>query len=206
MTLHELKRFAEALASCDRALALRPDYAEAHLNRGNALNGLGRFDKALASYDRALAVRPDYAEAFANRGLTLHELQRYEEALANHDQALALRPDYAEALLNRGVTLQDLNRFEEALASYDGALKARPDFSRRITTKRFAECSWPTSPAAGKSTNGDGRESWQVRGETSPDRCGSDRMTSRERPSLSTPSKAWAIPYNSAAMFHGSRV
>ena len=69
MTLHELKRFDDALASYDRALAVRPDYAEALSNRGNTLHELKRFDDALASYDRALAVRPDYAEAHLNKSL-----------------------------------------------------------------------------------------------------------------------------------------
>ena len=55
-TLHELKRFEEALASYDRALTVRPDYAEALCNRGVTLHELKRFDEALASYDRALTV------------------------------------------------------------------------------------------------------------------------------------------------------
>ena len=60
ITLHELKRFEEALASYDRALTVRPDFAEALSNRGNTLHELKRFEEALASYDRALTVRPDY--------------------------------------------------------------------------------------------------------------------------------------------------
>ena len=55
--LYELKRFDEALASCDRALTLRPDYPEALLNRGAILHELKRFEEALASYEpRAHAV------------------------------------------------------------------------------------------------------------------------------------------------------
>ena len=84
----ELKRLEEALASYDRALTVRPDYAEALYNRGNTLHELKRFEEALASYDRALTVRPDYAEALYNRGLILHELKRFEEALASYDRAL----------------------------------------------------------------------------------------------------------------------
>ena len=38
LTLHELKRFEKALASYDRALTLRPDYAEALSNRGATLH------------------------------------------------------------------------------------------------------------------------------------------------------------------------
>ena len=103
---------------------LRPDYAEALYNRGNALQVLKRYAEALASYDRALTVRPDYAEALNNRGSALHELKRYDEALASYDRALTLRPDYAEALYNRGNALQELKRYAEALASYDRALTA----------------------------------------------------------------------------------
>jgi len=52
-----------ALASFDRALKLRPDYAEAISNRGKTLHELKRFEEALASFDRALKLRPDFAEA-----------------------------------------------------------------------------------------------------------------------------------------------
>ena len=52
---------AEALASLDRALAIKPDYADALANRGNALIDLGRAEEALASYDKALAINPALA-------------------------------------------------------------------------------------------------------------------------------------------------
>jgi len=142
-----LKRFDEALASFDRALALRPNYVEALINRGVTLHALARFQEALASYEEAIALWPDGDAAFANRGMTLHALERFDEALASFDRALALRPDNAEALGSRGFTLHVLRRFDEALANYDGALALRPDnaelLSNRSVTlfelKRFAE-------------------------------------------------------------------
>ena len=51
--LWQLKRFEEALASFDKALAIKPDFAEAPNNRGNALLELKRAGEALASYDKA---------------------------------------------------------------------------------------------------------------------------------------------------------
>jgi tetratricopeptide (TPR) repeat protein len=121
------RRLDEALASYDRALALRPGHVEALCNRGAALHELQRFDEALASYNRALARQPHNAGALFNRGIALHELQRFDEALASYDRALALQPNYAEALYNRGITLHGLKRFDEALASYDRALALQPD-------------------------------------------------------------------------------
>ena len=70
--LNDLKRHEEALASYDKAIALKPDYAEAYNNRGTALNDLKRHEEALASYDKAIALKPDYAEAYNNRGNALN--------------------------------------------------------------------------------------------------------------------------------------
>src|SRR5262249_235483 len=55
--LLELKRYEDALASCDRALAIKPGIPEALNNRGIALLGLARYGEAIDSFDRALAIR-----------------------------------------------------------------------------------------------------------------------------------------------------
>ena len=77
----------------DQAIQLKPDYAEAWSNRGNALQDLKRYEEALASHERALELKPDYAEGWSNKGYTLHELKRFNEAIAHYDKALSLKPD-----------------------------------------------------------------------------------------------------------------
>jgi predicted O-linked N-acetylglucosamine transferase (SPINDLY family) len=64
--LNALQRYQGALASYDRAIALKPDYAEAYNNRGNSLSELKRFEEALASYDKAIALKPDYEFLFGS--------------------------------------------------------------------------------------------------------------------------------------------
>jgi protein O-GlcNAc transferase len=67
--LNTLKRFDESLSSCNKALALAPDFAEAFNNRGNTLLELKRLDDALASYKEALALQPDNAHALGRSKL-----------------------------------------------------------------------------------------------------------------------------------------
>jgi predicted O-linked N-acetylglucosamine transferase (SPINDLY family) len=126
------------LASYDKALAINPDYAQAHNNRGIALQYLRRFDEALASYERALAIDPAYPDALNGRGVALRDLKRYEEALASYGKALSLNPNYAEALNNRGITLIDLKRSGEALASLDQALAIKPDYAEALNNRGIA--------------------------------------------------------------------
>jgi tetratricopeptide (TPR) repeat protein len=129
VALKKLKRFSEAVESCDQAIKLNPDYAIAYANRGDALQSLKRHTEALHSFEKALALSPGYALAYNYRGNALHDLKRLEEALDSYDRAIALNPEYAEAYSNRGNVLQDLKRLNEAVASYDNAIAINPDYA-----------------------------------------------------------------------------
>lgn len=124
-----------ALAHYDRALKLRPDFAEAWSNRGALLQVLGRRAEALESFDRALTLQPDHAGLLNNRAALLQEEGRFEDALADYDRTLALQPDYPEALNNRGIAAYELGRFGEAVADYDRAIALRPDYAAAFSNR-----------------------------------------------------------------------
>src|SRR5580692_11546915 len=86
----------EALASFDKALAIRPHDVEALCNRGMVLKALRRFDAALSMFDQTLAIKPDDATALYSRAIILLELKRYDAAIAGLERVLAIRPDLAE--------------------------------------------------------------------------------------------------------------
>jgi protein O-GlcNAc transferase len=81
-----------ALTSYERAIAIKPDYAEAYCNRGAVQESLRRASAALASYDRAIEINPSYADAHFNRGNILRDLREFEAAIESYDKALALNP------------------------------------------------------------------------------------------------------------------
>ena len=129
LTLHQMRRFDEALAGYERVLALNPDDAETYCNRGVCLQELGRLEEALASHDRALALKPDFSVSLFNRGNVLKHFKRFDEALASYDGGIALKPDYPEAHCNRGIILKELMRTDDALASFDRAVSLKPDYA-----------------------------------------------------------------------------
>ena len=53
------------MACCRRALDLKPDFAEAHSNLGNALKDQGKLDAAVDCCRRALDLKPDFVEGTA---------------------------------------------------------------------------------------------------------------------------------------------
>ena len=60
-------------------IAIKPDDADAHNNRGNALQTAGRLAESIANYDRAIGIKSDHAQAYNNRGISLDKLNRADE-------------------------------------------------------------------------------------------------------------------------------
>jgi uncharacterized protein (TIGR02466 family) len=132
----------EAEASYTQAIALKPNFAEAHSNLGNTLKELGRLDEAEASYTQAIAVKPDYAEAHRNLGVRLQELGRLEEAEASYRQAIALKPLLAKAYDHLGNLLQILGEFEDAEMCYKKYISLAPfevPISKSMAAMFFAQ-------------------------------------------------------------------
>jgi tetratricopeptide (TPR) repeat protein len=59
-------RYAESIAACRAALALRANYAQAWNNIGAAYNKLGRYEEAAAACEEALRLNPDFELARNN--------------------------------------------------------------------------------------------------------------------------------------------
>lgn len=89
------KQVAEALSIFSEVIALDPDFPQAHIKKGIALEQLGRLEDALASFDHALMLDPGCAEAHVGKGDVFNRLERYEEALACFEQATRLQPKAA---------------------------------------------------------------------------------------------------------------
>jgi tetratricopeptide (TPR) repeat protein len=142
-----LKRYPEALASYEKAIELKLDYANAHFNRAFILKLLNRYDEALAGYDKAIALYPGHAEAHNNRGSLLQDMRRYDEAIASYDRAIAARPDYAMAYHNCGTAMLSMGNMAEAEKMFRKALELKPDFSEPrhslSTMRRHRKASGP---------------------------------------------------------------
>jgi predicted TPR repeat methyltransferase len=108
----------DAIACYRKAVALRPDLAEAHANLATALFEQRELAGAMACFERAVALKPDLAEAWLGLGHVLHQAKRFDDALAAFGKA----PELAQAWLGRARTLRRLKRLPEAVVAYRQAL------------------------------------------------------------------------------------
>ena len=107
-------KFDDAVENYKKAIALKPDFAEAYNNLGATLYDLDKLEEALKYINQAILLKPKYPEAYFGLANTLKDLRRLEEAFINYEKAIILKPDYAEAHHNWGRALLLNNEFEKA--------------------------------------------------------------------------------------------
>jgi predicted O-linked N-acetylglucosamine transferase (SPINDLY family) len=129
VTLKELGQVDAAVKCYEKALAVKPDYVDAHYNLGNAFKELGQLEAAVKSFEKALAIKPDSANAHNNLGNALTDLGQLDAAVKCYEKALAVKPDYVEAHNNLGVTLKELGQLDDAVKCYEKAVALKPDYA-----------------------------------------------------------------------------
>jgi predicted O-linked N-acetylglucosamine transferase (SPINDLY family) len=123
-------RLADALKAYDQAIAVAPEFARAHLNRGNALMGLQDFDASIKAFETALRHDPALAGAHYNLGNVFARQQRYEEACSAYQEALSLQPGFVDADAALGSALGELGKLEGAVLHLRRALQAQPGLAQ----------------------------------------------------------------------------
>lgn len=96
----ELSDAAQAIDAYQRAIALDPSHADAHVNLGRLLHERGAADDAATHYAAALDADPSHETAAFNLGVALEDLGRFDDALAAYRRAIALDADNADAHYN----------------------------------------------------------------------------------------------------------
>jgi tetratricopeptide (TPR) repeat protein len=120
------RKWREAIAEYDRALAIDPEFAAAFFNRAVARFAVGELHGALADCSQAITLKPTYAHAWETRGVIRRDLSDLHGAVADFTEALRLGPRSLETLNNRGVVYHHLGKLKRALADFDEALRTDP--------------------------------------------------------------------------------
>jgi len=135
-----LGEMQEAATCFQRAIALRPGFAEAHYNLGKALKAMGQLEMAASGYEAALRLRPDWADALYNLGNVFDLLGRLRDAEDCYRHVLAITPDDPKVQKAFGNVLMSLGNLDESLDCFERLGKSHPgDIQARVGTAKVLE-------------------------------------------------------------------
>jgi adenylate cyclase len=91
------RRFDDAIAEFERALALDPSLAEVYGSLGHTYSDIGQYEKAIEFLDRAIRLSPqnqDLAFWYSGKGRAYFGLEQYDHAIEWTRRAIAINPNY----------------------------------------------------------------------------------------------------------------
>ncbi len=120
-----LKKYDEALANLNQAIAIDDEYALAFKERGNTYYKMKEYEKALDDFNKYenLSEEIDDAVFFYNKGWTENDLEKYEEAVKSLKYCVDLDRSYSDGYAELGYAYYKLNQNSEAINNYRRAME-----------------------------------------------------------------------------------
>jgi len=120
-------RYNQAAVACDRAIGLKPDFAEAYLLRGKAHVAQYDLESGIPDFSKAVELRPGEPQALLERAHAYIDEKNYTAAVADLNAALSKDPKLARGYNLRGMALRALGQPEKAVADFARAAELEPN-------------------------------------------------------------------------------
>ena len=123
------RHYQEALQPTLEGLALRPKFADGHLNLGNIYDGLKRYPEAITEFETAIRLEPNMprlADAYYNLGSVHLKMGSKTEAVADFQKAVSLAPEDGYVQDQLGYAYQITGNYEKAVIAHQAATRLVP--------------------------------------------------------------------------------
>lgn len=142
-----------AIECYERAAALEPESADAHISLGFALQQIGQAHAALSALAQALRLQPNDFDALYLCGQACTSLNQDSQAVAHFEKALALQPEFEPLYGELCQAMFVAGEFERARNTIDSGLVRFPNnasFHLFSGNLHFHRKDWDTASSAYK--------------------------------------------------------
>lgn len=136
--LKDQRRWTEAAAAYQAALAIDPRYVMAHNNFGAVLLEQDKIPDAIRQFEAAVRIDPEFSGAHYNLGLAFAAAGQLANAIAQYREALRYEPSFAEAHANLGQLLGSQGNLAEAIPHLRESVRLMPRSAEAMTNLGIA--------------------------------------------------------------------
>jgi tetratricopeptide (TPR) repeat protein len=124
--LFNARQSVQSQSAFEKAIAIKPLFAEAWHNLGHVLRSQNKLDDAEKSYLRSVEISPYYQSGLLNLGIVRLARAKNIEALSTFQQLLGFNPSHVEAHINAGICEHIARNIPQAKLHYQQAITLDP--------------------------------------------------------------------------------
>jgi tetratricopeptide (TPR) repeat protein len=125
--LIQATRYEQAILNFDRAIELKPSFADAYRMRGRAYVAVGKPDSAIPDFTRVAALQPSEGAVLVDRGFAYLDKKDWARAMADASRALALNDKLARAYNLRATAERATGNPGKAVEDFTRAVELDPN-------------------------------------------------------------------------------
>lgn len=117
---------ARAAQEFQKAIELKPNYADAYHNLANTYQEMGQIDKAIENYKKAAFYNPNLWQSYQNLGALYFAKGQWQDAVANFQKAIQINPRDLHLPTYLGVVYLKMGEKEKAENLFSFVLSQDP--------------------------------------------------------------------------------
>ena len=121
----------KAIQYYQKALSIKSDIPEAHLDLGNLYAQKQDLDAALQEYQKVLELKPDNVDALYSIGAIYYNRKEWDKAIENLKKVVDLNPEHVQALRVLGYACAQKGDFKLAADFFKRYLELKPNAEDR---------------------------------------------------------------------------
>ena len=134
-----LRRYDQAVANSEKALALAPNNAEVYASFGTVLNYWGNPERALEMFEKAFSIDTFVPPIWEFQvGISHFLLRQYDQAVSRFLSAIERAPKLIHAYTYLACAYVGLDRLDDARGAIKTALEIAPQFTVKEAARIFA--------------------------------------------------------------------
>jgi len=149
-----LGKFDKAMSNFDKAIKLKPDFAEAYNARGmcrlkradaeqsKSQSNVWKNDEhrnAMKDITHAIELKPDYAMAYYNRSILKGDLEDQRGEIQDLNKAIELNPSNYLAFNRRGLVRGQKGDHTGEISDYSKAIELKPNYGEAYHNRAHAK-------------------------------------------------------------------
>ena len=131
-------QYLEAIEDFNKAINLKPDYADAYYDRGYTYHRKDEYKQAIEDFNKVINLKPDYADAYFFRSHAYITQGRHDEAIQDLDKVIELSPNDVNAYFLRGHDYILQGKYNEAIQDFNKAFGLDPTDPRACYARGLA--------------------------------------------------------------------